>query len=81
MNKPQQSAQQSAGMTVSSDALNRAKDIVCEHCAKLAFVPAFILKEINPLLSPTGKRELVPIQVFACASCGHVNTSFLPKSK
>lgn len=51
----------------------------CNSCGKEAFQEAVILRKISALLSPTGKEGFVPIQVFACISCGHVNNDFLPK--
>jgi hypothetical protein len=39
------------------------------------------MRKLSALLSPTGKPTMIPIQVFACAKCGHINKSFLPKEK
>ena len=36
------------------------------------------MKRISPILSPTGKEAVVPIQTFACNACGSVNAEFLP---
>ena len=33
---------------------------------------------LSALLSPTGEEAKIPIQVFACAKCGHINKGFLP---
>jgi len=30
------------------------------------------------MLSPTGQPALIPVPVFACANCKHVNEEFLP---
>ncbi len=51
----------------------------CEACGKEAFQQSFILRKISALLSPTGKDGFVPVQVFSCVACGHVNNDFLPK--
>jgi hypothetical protein len=42
---------------------------------------AFLLRKVSALISPTGKETVVPIQVFACDSCNHVNKEFLPIDK
>lgn len=51
----------------------------CEACGKEAFQEAYILRKVSALLTGTGKEGFMPIQVFACFSCGHVNQDFLPK--
>ena len=37
------------------------------------------MRKLSALLSPTGQETMIPIQVFACAKCGHINKGFLPK--
>ena len=37
-----------------------------------------MMKRISPIISPTGKEAVVPIQTFACNACGFVNKQFLP---
>jgi len=36
-----------------------------------------MLKKISAIVSPTGKEEMVPIQLFSCGSCGAVPKIFL----
>jgi hypothetical protein len=31
---------------------------------------------MSALLSPHGKETMIPMQVFACAKCGHINNDF-----
>lgn len=57
--------------------LNDADNIKCEECDNETFVPAFVIKHIAALMSPTGQETLVPIQLFKCSKCGHVNDKFL----
>jgi uncharacterized Zn finger protein len=59
--------------------LRQTTETVCEKCGKEAFQQAALLREISALLSPTGESGFVPIPVFACVACGHVNNNFLPK--
>ena len=54
-------------------------DVFCEKCECQTFAQAFMFKELSAILSPTGKKSLVPIQVYTCTSCGHINDGFLPK--
>ena len=46
--------------------------IVCEECGNASLIQSFFLKRISPLVSPTGKEAIVPIQVFACGNCGSI---------
>ena len=55
------------------------KDIVCEECGGRYFRQVNSFKRLSALLSPVGKPSVIPIQVFACHKCGHINKSFLPK--
>lgn len=50
----------------------------CESCKGEAFLQAVLLRKVSALLTETGKEGYLPIQVFACASCGHVNSQFIP---
>ena len=56
--------------------LSHAKDIVCEECGCKAFKQSMMLKSLSALMSPTGKESIIPISVFACEMCGHVNEEF-----
>lgn len=51
---------------------------VCEECKGEAFIEAIMLRKISALLTKTGKEGYMPIQVFACVKCGHVNSHFIP---
>ena len=57
--------------------LSNADNVKCNECDNETFVPAFIIKQVSALMSPTGKETLVPIQLFKCSKCGHVNEKFL----
>ena len=51
----------------------------CESCGNNTFVQVYQMRKLSALLSPTGTEAMIPIQVFACAKCGHINKCFLPK--
>ncbi len=51
--------------------------IVCEKCGNASFIQSFFLKRISPLVSPTGKEAIVPIQVFACGNCGSISKNMM----
>ena len=52
--------------------ISKTDTIVCENCGNASFIQSFFLKRISPLVSPTGKEAIVPIQVFACGNCGTI---------
>ena len=54
---------------------------VCEKCENETFTQVFKMRKLSALLSPAGKETMIPMQVFACAKCGHINPGFLPKEK
>ena len=51
----------------------------CESCENDTFTQVYQMRKLSALLSPTGEPTMIPIQVFACAKCGHINKGFLPK--
>lgn len=61
--------------------LENTDALECDECGSTTFRPAFLLRKVSALMSPSGKETIVPIQVFACDSCGHVNEDFLPIEK
>jgi uncharacterized Zn finger protein len=52
---------------------------VCEGCGNETFHQVYKMRKLSALLSPTGEEAMIPIQIFACVKCGHVNKGFLPK--
>ena len=51
----------------------------CEKCGNDSFVSVFKMRKLSALLSPTGKEARIPIPLFACSKCMHINECFLPK--
>jgi len=58
---------------------NDLEDVLCEECGEQTFEPAFLFKKLSAVMSPTGKDTLIPLQVYKCTHCGHINKGFLPK--
>lgn len=48
------------------------QDVVCEYCENQTFVPIVFIKRLSPLMSPDGQEKFVPLEAFACNSCGKV---------
>ena len=60
--------------------ISKTDTIVCEECGNASFIPAFFLKKISALMSPTGQEAIVPIQVYSCGNCGIVPQKMLESS-
>lgn len=58
--------------------LSQTTAVVCEECGHEHFVQVNMMRKLSPMLSPNGQPALIPIPVFACAKCNHVNEEFLP---
>jgi len=60
--------------------ISKADTITCDECGNASFIPAFFLKKISALMSPTGQEAIVPIQVYSCGNCGVVPQKMLESS-
>ena len=60
---------------------NSLEDMKCDQCGDLRFEQVFILKRVSALMSPSGKAGVMPVGVFACLLCGHINAEFIPQMK
>jgi uncharacterized Zn finger protein len=72
------SKQQEINMNV---ALKDTTPIVCEECQSEVFQEGVLLRRVSRFVTGTSQDALMPIPVFACSSCGHVNDEFMPKEK
>ena len=52
--------------------LNDAETMKCDDCGNSVFIPAYFIKRLSPIISPTGQEALIPIQVYSCGNCGKV---------
>ena len=52
--------------------------IVSEKCGNGLFIQSFFLKKISALVSPTGQESIVPVHVYSCGNCGHINRKLNP---
>lgn len=53
--------------------------VECEECGHNMFQQALHLRKASGLLTGTGQTSYIPIPVFACLKCNHINQEFLPK--
>ena len=64
------------GASMQNVDLTHATTMECEKCKCKAFKQTLMLKKLSPLVSPNGQEAIVPVTVFCCESCGHVNSEF-----
>ena len=58
---------------------NDLDDVVCDKCQSQCFEPTYLFKSLSAVMSPTGQQTMVPLQIYRCADCGHINDIFMPK--
>jgi uncharacterized Zn finger protein len=58
--------------------LDKTSPVSCHKCGSQVFQEGVLLRKASRLLTGTAQDALIPIQVFACMSCGNVNEDFLP---
>ena len=56
--------------------ITKTNEIVCEKCENDTFEQTLMLRKLSALVSPTNQETIVPVQVFDCKKCGHVNSEF-----
>ena len=61
--------------------ISQTTEEICGECGNDTFIQVFKIRKLSALLSPTGQPTMIPMQMFACAKCGHINPEFLPKEQ
>ncbi len=56
--------------------LSNATDLECDECTHKLFKQVYMIKKLSAMISPSGDEVVIPIQVFACESCGNINKIF-----
>lgn len=59
--------------------LSLATDIKCEKCNNDTFINGVKVKRLSAIATGYPKDVIVPIQIFICCKCYHVNSEFLPR--
>lgn len=60
-------------------ALKDTTKVECEKCANDVFIEGMMLRSVSRFLTGTEKDGLIPIPLFFCSKCQHVNERFIPK--
>ena len=56
--------------------ISKTSAIKCESCENQTFKQTLLIRKMSALVSPNGQETIVPMAVFACEKCGHVNAEF-----
>lgn len=57
--------------------IRTAEDVHCDSCGATNFINIYKIRKISGLMSGSGRDMVIPVPVYACADCGHVNEKFL----
>ena len=55
---------------------SKTSEICCEACGGKTFKQTLLLRKMSALASPSVQATIIPMEVFACEKCGHVNKEF-----
>ena len=55
---------------------SKTSQIQCEACGGSTFKQTLLVRKMSALASPSGQEMIIPMAVFACEKCGHVNKEF-----
>tara|TARA_Y100001938_G_C7961232_1_gene364418 strand:+ start:203 stop:436 length:234 start_codon:yes stop_codon:yes gene_type:complete len=56
--------------------MSKTTQIQCESCGGSTFKQTLLIRKMSALVSPNGQEMIIPMAVFACEKCGHVNKEF-----
>tara|TARA_R100001443_G_scaffold73397_1_gene81322 strand:+ start:508 stop:798 length:291 start_codon:yes stop_codon:yes gene_type:complete len=54
-------------------------EICCDNCGGVTFEMVLYFRRVSALVSPTAQEAVVPLNLYACKRCQHINKEFLPK--
>ena len=58
--------------------LDKTSSVTCDECKGEVFTDGVMLRKASRFITGTAQDALIPIQVFSCIKCGHVNKEFIP---
>ncbi len=56
--------------------ISKTTQIKCEKCENSTFKQTLLIRKLSAIVSPNGQETIIPVAVFACEKCGHVNSEF-----
>ena len=64
------------GQTQQTIDVSQTTPVKCDKCENQTFKQTLIIRKLSALVSPNGQEQYIPVGVFACEKCGHVNSEF-----
>lgn len=61
---------------VTLDMMKNASELKCEKCENDTFTEVLKLRKIDKSVTGQPKDTLVPVPMFACTKCSHINKEF-----
>jgi uncharacterized Zn finger protein len=61
--------------------LEDTTELKCDSCGHNVFQQGVLLRSLSRFITGSNQDSLIPISVFVCMKCGHVNDTFLPQQK
>ena len=59
--------------------LEETSEVTCEACGNNVFTEGLLMRRVSKFIAGTPNDSMVPIAVFTCSKCGHVNSEFIPQ--
>lgn len=59
--------------------IDQTLPVLCDACGHTFFEEGLHIRKASGLLTGTSQPSYIPIPIFACKKCNHVNEEFLPK--
>ena len=56
--------------------ISKTSAVKCEKCDNQTFKQTLLIRKMSAIISPDGQETIIPMAVFACEKCGHVNKEF-----
>ena len=56
--------------------ISKTEPITCNECGNDMFMTAMKFRKISKLMTGAKADSILPIEVYMCTSCGHVNKEF-----
>ena len=57
--------------------VSQTSEMKCDKCENNTFKQTMMLRKVSAIVSPNGKETIIPVGVFACEKCGHVNDELI----
>ena len=58
--------------------LSQTTELICDECQGKIFTEGVMIRKVSRFIVGSTKDTMVPVGVFYCVKCGHVNEDMLP---